>query len=714
MDSSSFFLLLMLILPEYYNHSVDESISPKKCKNIPKLDLRGRGHFASSEWALVRLTPEEEKADHNLLAVQVLVTSDGSSSESDLSGNSAISEAPEDMLPLFEPWHCIPSSQRSPLINTNLRKGDDGLEKSKAANALQRAYSLRDSSSSKKYQNWKKNIQSNFPLLYNKRNGPFSKEASASLPQEVEESCFKTELTSPNKIPEMRAHLQPHSPEFQFKEKATDVSGKIPFYIPHSCCADSYPVAHGESLSHADWTSVPSPLKPGANHCGADEQYEGNEAVNSQQLTSRLFTKNSDTSSVNLDEGDKTALVPAKEQQNRHLNKAKSKIMRKLTLSMERQARALALNNSQLDGARIADQGQGIPGPKNAYFTGDEHIPKQLSYDRSPKFLDNHLPVLVPEHKHPKYVDKCPKKCMAAQPKWSLKVMANAIKKSILTSPSEGLKKSQDAHTKLPLENASFNFPHSLVHPENLENTKDQEDSNAEMQDFFVLSTKEQGFGPGSSDISNFSRSPIEGCLYDDKSSYSPEYNVHMCSSSSTHQSEPSYSNEIDVPMLLERFTLKENSRKSSTDDWHACNQKNMLYSSLRHKKKSDDAILDGPVQRNNVWNLFSNLRNKEDDNVESPLLMPAVPPATIIDVDEVLSNSSKGEYLGSDCLPARKQAAIDYCSSSSDGELEYQSSLPLKQHQELHKKKERKKERKKAGHKKNAVQIRMRTKGKH
>ncbi|XP_026520622.1 F-actin-monooxygenase MICAL2 [Notechis scutatus] len=637
--------------PEYCNCPVDESISPKKCKNIPHLDFRSS--LAPSEWTLVKLNPEEEKANHKPLAVQVVLTSDGSSSEleSDLSGNSAILASSEEMLPLPKPiWNCLSSSKRSPLSVTNLEKGSDRLEKSKAANALQRAYSLRDSSSSKKYQNWKK-IQSNFPLLYNKRSGPSSKDASASLQQEFEESCFKTELTYPNNIPEMKAHFQPHGAEFQSKEKATNEPGQIPFYIPHRCCVESYPVAHNESLSHADWATIPSSLKLGVNQGSTDEQYLGNKAANNQQLTSRWFTKTSDTSSINLDEGDKIASAPAKEQQDKPLNKAKSKIMRKLTC---------ALKNSPPEGARIAHQGQGIPGPKNSYLSRNEHIPKQPSYARSPDFSDNLSPIWDPEQKFPKYVPKCP---IAAQPKLSLKLMANVIRKSIL----EDQEKSQDVHTKFSLEN-TFNYSHNLAHPEILKNTKIQEDSSAQTQELFLLNTTKPGLEPRSSVISNFSGS-IEDCRYDDKRGYFLKYDVHLRSPSSTHN-RYSYSNKVDVPTLLERFTLKENARKSYID----CNQKNMLHPSLKNKTKSDNAILDGPVQRNNVWNLFSSLRN-EDDSIKSPLLIPAVSPTTIFDVDKVLSDSSKREYLGSGGLPDKKQAIAGYCSSSSDGEWEYNPS---------------------------------------
>lgn len=55
--------------------------------------------------------------------------------ESDVFGNSVILASSEEMLPLPKPiWNCLPSSKRSPLFTTNLEKGNDRLEKSKAAN----------------------------------------------------------------------------------------------------------------------------------------------------------------------------------------------------------------------------------------------------------------------------------------------------------------------------------------------------------------------------------------------------------------------------------------------------------------------------------------------------------------------------------------------------------------------------------------------------
>lgn len=58
----------------------DEPSSPKKAKSIPEQQQELEHWFCppSPEWAIVRVIPEEEMAEHNLLAVRVMVTSDAS------------------------------------------------------------------------------------------------------------------------------------------------------------------------------------------------------------------------------------------------------------------------------------------------------------------------------------------------------------------------------------------------------------------------------------------------------------------------------------------------------------------------------------------------------------------------------------------------------------------------------------------------------------
>ncbi|KAH0620878.1 hypothetical protein JD844_021744 [Phrynosoma platyrhinos] len=628
-----------------YTCPKDVPVFPKKSRNFPGFDFKGRCPSVSSEWALVRVIPEEEMTEHNLLAVRVMVNSDGSSSEveSDFCGYS--SEFNEELLPEL----------RRPLLsNTDLEKEKEF--NSKAANALQRAYSLRDSSTSKRYQNWRKKMQSTFPLLNNKKNGSSSKDISISLQNSTQDDFSDTELTSLNEIPETaRGHFEPHNPAFQIKRNITDTLGEIPSYVPHYSlynCSEGYALAHSKSFSQVDQISTLCSLpKLGVKDFSTEDQHSGNQIVNSEQLTSELFTKNSDTSSVNPDEGDKTS-QSSKEQQDRHLNKAKNKIMRRLTLSMEQQAKLQAMNDA---GTRAEQQADGFPEEKNTDFHRDENIPKQSCCRRSLKFSGNHLPAFSLENKLPKNVDNSPKEHMAIQPKSPLRLIANVIKKSIfepLISSPETLKKGQDTYAKVSLENTFFNFPHTLLDSVSLRNGKNHGESDAPKEGLSILNSAEKGHGFRGSDMFN---SPCST-----KEAYSPGassvYNIQTSPLNNLHENKHySYINVEDVPTLLERFTLKENLWASAKDDWNAHNQKNIMYSSLKQRNKSVDAFSHNPVQRNNMWNLFSNFRNKLEDRVKLPSSMPAVSPCTIFDVDEVLNNSSKGEKMGSEYLPVKR-----------------------------------------------------------
>uniref|UniRef100_A0A8D2LJ48 BMERB domain-containing protein n=1 Tax=Varanus komodoensis TaxID=61221 RepID=A0A8D2LJ48_VARKO len=457
------------------------------------------------------------------------------------------------------------------------------------------------------------------------------------------------EQTYPNRIPEIiREHFKPHSPAFQKKRKGTSVPGETPSYVPHYSlynCRDTCPFFQSGSVCPADQSSSPSYPELGVRDYSTEDRCLRNQTVYGEQLTPSLFTKNSDVSSVNPDVGDKTASRSAKERHDRHLNKAKHKIMRKLTLSMEQQSKQLAPNDVRLDETRTKEQGQEIPEPKNASFRRYENIPKQAKCGRSLKFPDGDSLILSPEDRLPKNVDNCPKDHMAGQPKSPLKLIANAIKKSIidpLISSPEGLRKGQEMHSKLPSESTFFNFPHALVHSVSLRNSK----NDVQTQELHRLNSAENGLGIRSSDMPHFSSVPREEYSCDDKCVSFPVYSVHSNLSKSPPKSVYSASNVDDVPTLLERFTLKENLWKTAKDDWRARNQKNILYSSLRHHNKNADTILDSAEQRNNVWNLFSSFRNKVDDRVQSTPLMPPVSPCTVFDVDEVLNNSSKEEHL--------------------------------------------------------------------
>uniref|UniRef100_A0A7M4EES0 F-actin monooxygenase n=1 Tax=Crocodylus porosus TaxID=8502 RepID=A0A7M4EES0_CROPO len=65
--------------PDYYLLIADEPTSPKKPKNVSELsEFESICPSLSPEWASVRVIPEEEMTERNLMAIRVMVTSDGS------------------------------------------------------------------------------------------------------------------------------------------------------------------------------------------------------------------------------------------------------------------------------------------------------------------------------------------------------------------------------------------------------------------------------------------------------------------------------------------------------------------------------------------------------------------------------------------------------------------------------------------------------------
>ncbi|XP_044537764.1 F-actin-monooxygenase MICAL2 [Gracilinanus agilis] len=142
----------------------DEPTSPKKPKSIPgPCDADGQRGLFPAEWTSVKIGPKGEGNEDDVLAICVMVTSDGSSSEteSDSGDNSSQMQFRDEKTLRSQQLPCPKPFRRQVSLTPpqNRRPGTGCPEESKVANALQRAHSFQHPTSNK-YQNGRRKFQS--------------------------------------------------------------------------------------------------------------------------------------------------------------------------------------------------------------------------------------------------------------------------------------------------------------------------------------------------------------------------------------------------------------------------------------------------------------------------------------------------------------------------------------------------------------------------
>ncbi|KFQ24856.1 MICAL C-terminal-like, partial [Mesitornis unicolor] len=167
------------------------------------------------------------------------------------------------------------------------------------------------------------------------------------------------------------------------------------------------------------------------------------------------------------------------------------------------------------------------------------------------------------------------------RPKSPLRVIANAIKRSILeplTSSPEGLKQDSDSKDKASSEQAFFIFPSTPGYSLSQRNSNNNCANNAQPQKLKVRERAGEYLGNGSTLLnpSHFSVGSEKTSLRDYSEEVSfPVYSLHSRPSKMTNIPQKSSCTRMeDVPGLLEKFTFKETSPGGPTDDIIICNEK--------------------------------------------------------------------------------------------------------------------------------------------
>ncbi|XP_064308803.1 F-actin-monooxygenase MICAL2 isoform X2 [Phalacrocorax carbo] len=680
--------------PDHCLPVANEPTSPKKAKSILEhCNLESWFSPPSPEWATVRVIPEEEMTEHNLLAIRVMVTSDASSSEleSDFNGESSNSEISEGQTSLLEPHACPSPIRRWASLARSPVVPEESPKISKVADALQRANSLH-SSALNKCQNWRRKLQTSFPLLSSKKPGLHWKDSSASCQSGPGEDHSKTQLASYKKPPEVtRGCFKSYSPVFQRKEKAREMPEDICVYVPHcpfqSSTRGSTQTPRGNGTLAADF------CEPEDTDCDTGTYTAQGWKEKNLKYTSEpenFNRKKKVLSSLDLKEKDgKTTRHPEE--------KLEQELEAKKRLVLCTQQRPLSYVSNRMD---LGETGPGHQN-KGAPVTSEERDADwrkdvfKLSGCSVPRLFADYAPADLPVD--PKGALRSPgavaRENTAGQPKSPLRLIASAIKRSILeplTLSPEGPKQGSGSKVKASSEQGFFSFPSTPSYSLSQRNSNNNRANNTQPQELQVGERAGEHLGNGSSlsNPSHFSVSSEERPLRDycEEGSF-PVYSLHTRPSKTTTIPQKSYCTRMeDVPGLLEKFTFKETPPRTPKDDIFICNEKHLFLSSPEPKNTSKDN-LDDSAQKGSLGLLFDRLRSKVHDREGNPFVS-SLPFRNNRSPEDRLRYPS----TGSEHLPVRKQAT-EYSTSSSDDEFESKPSLTHKAKRTLRRRKKLEKE---------------------
>ncbi|XP_056658042.1 F-actin-monooxygenase MICAL2 isoform X7 [Monodelphis domestica] len=632
----------------------DEPTSPKKPKSISgPCDADGQRGLFPAEWTSVKIGPKGEGNEDDVLAICVMVTSDGSSSEteSDSGDNSSQMQFSEQktlksqQLPCPKPFR----RQVSLTVPQNRRPGTGCPEESKVANDLTSPNSKKSVLSSKD------------PPYSSSAPGPGKPSGDVPLPQ-------ATYTTSPEI---KRRHSQPQSPIIQGRVRMREVCKEIPLYIPHRFQKEDSSSTHGPGdvgmkLANGHWKTKTIPWKTGNTRDGPDH-------VGVEPRSRPSLSLTSEKSQGNTTIGSKT------EENELKSNEGRKQCLKKLALTQEQKSQLLDWNDANAENLSL-DTGELMHAGNERGETSK--LSNLSSFPGPAKEALSHQRETPQESCGP--TPRATREGAVNRPKSPLRLIANAIRKSLepLLSNPEGGKKNSDSRPKTLMENLSLNGPQPCDQSPNLKKTSYSKNCDVQKPTLSSLLVPGNERGTSDSAISLHvapEAQPVTRGLSD---------RVARARSLPSRQKRsmtlPSAIVE-DSSTLLDKVNLKEVLLGKSLDQYKALTKKGSLFSSFRLKEKTYES-LGSMKTRKDLGSIFSNPGAK--DICYTPK-KPSEPwnKSSSGQMDILLP----GENLSSMHLPVRAQMTECYSSfsssdttSSSDGEFEPQPSLPPKERRTL------------------------------
>ncbi|XP_009984725.1 PREDICTED: MICAL C-terminal-like protein [Tauraco erythrolophus] len=540
--------------------AADEPTSPKKAKSIPdRRDVESWFSPPSPEWATVRVIPEEEMTEHNLLAIRVMVTSDASSSEleSDFNGDSSNSEVSEGQNSLLEPPACPGPIRRWTSLARSPVVPEESPKTSKVADG--------------------------FPLLSSKKPGLHWKDSSASCQSSPGEDHSQTQSSTRGspQTPPGNGTLAADSSEPE------DTEGDIGAYT-----GQGWKEKKQKYTSESEDFNRKTKVLPSLN---LKEKDDKNTRHSEEKFEQQLKEA-------------KKRLVLCTQQ-------------RLLSHDSNRVDSAGTCQGYRNEGAQGTSEEKDADWRKDVFKLSACPVPLLFADDAPPALPVVPKDALrspdAVAREHATGRPKSPLRVIANAIKRS-NLEPQTSSPEGLKQVSDGKVKasSEQAFFIFP-STAAYSLSQRNSNNNRASNTRPQELKVREWVGEYL------GNGSPLSNPSHFSVGSEKSSLrdYNKQVSFFPVYSPHTRpSKTTTLPQKPSCSRMEDVPGLLEKFTFKETPSGAPMDDIFICNEKHLLLSSPEPKNTSKDN-LDDSAQKGSLGSLFDRLRSKVRDRERNSFL---------------------------------------------------------------------------------------------